>query len=73
MVNGKDGVISGTGDATTLDGDGVDVDYIVNLTNSGTIIAKDSFGSADGLAIGGGVVTLSLIHISPASGRGPLH
>lgn len=57
VVNGKDGVISGTGDATTLDGDGVDVDYIVNLTNSGTIIAKDSFGSADGLAIGGGVVT----------------
>ena len=54
VVNGKDGVISGTGDATTLDGDGVDVDYIVNLTNSGTIIAKDSFGSADGLAIGGG-------------------
>ncbi|MFR4415992.1 MAG: hypothetical protein ACLT8E_00515 [Akkermansia sp.] len=57
VVNGKDGVISGTGDATTLDGDGVDVDYIVNLTNSGTIIAKDSFGSADGLASGGGVVT----------------
>ena len=52
VVNGKDGVISGTGDATTLDGDGVDVDYIVNLTNSGTIIAKDSFGSADGQAYG---------------------
>lgn len=57
VVNGKDGVISGTGDAASLDGDGVDVDYIVNLTNSGTIIAKDSFGSADGLAIGGGIVT----------------
>lgn len=57
VVNGKDGVITGTGDAASLDGDGVDVDYIVNLTNSGTIIAKDSFGSADGLAIGGGTVT----------------
>lgn len=57
VVNGKDGVITGTGDATSLDGDGVDVDYIVNLTNAGTIMAKDSFGSADGLAIGGGTVT----------------
>lgn len=57
VVNGKDGVITGIGDATSLDGDGVDVDYIVNLTNAGTIMAKDSFGSADGLAIGGGTVT----------------
>lgn len=57
VVNGKDGVISGTGDTASLDGDGVDMDYSVNLTNSGTIIAKDSFGSADGLAIGGGSVT----------------
>ncbi|MCD8063524.1 hypothetical protein [Akkermansia sp.] len=30
---------------------------LITLTNSGTIIAKDSFGSADGLAIGGGIVT----------------
>lgn len=30
---------------------------LISVTNSGTIIAKDSFGSADGLAIGGGVVT----------------
>lgn len=57
VVNGKDGIITGTGDAASLDGDGVDVDYIVNLTNAGTIMAKDSFGSADGLAIGGGTVT----------------
>lgn len=70
VVNGKDGVISGTGDATSLDGDGVDVDYIVNLTNSGTIIAKDSFGSADGLAIGGGTVTnTGTITASNANGQ----
>lgn len=56
LINEADGIITGTGNSTTLDGDGVDVDYIVDLTNHGQIIAKDSFGSADGLAIGGGRV-----------------
>lgn len=59
VVNEEGGVIRGTGDSTSLDGDGVDVDYIVDLANRGQIIAKDSFGSADGLALGGGKVNNS--------------
>lgn len=59
VVNEENGIIRGTGNTTALDGDGVDVDYAVNLTNRGQIIARDSFGSADGLAIGGGSVTNS--------------
>ena len=59
VINEENGMIRGTGNTTALDGDGVDVDYAVNLTNRGQIIAKDSFGSADGLAIGGGSVTNS--------------
>lgn len=59
VINEENGMIRGTGNTTALDGDGVDVDYAVNLTNRGQLIAKDSFGSADDLAIGGGSVTNS--------------
>lgn len=56
VTNLEGGVISGNGDNASLDGDGVDVDYGVELVNAGTISAKDSPVSADGLAIGGGSV-----------------
>lgn len=56
VTNEVGGVISGNGDAASLDGDGVDVDYGVELVNAGTISATNSSVSADGLAIGGGSV-----------------
>lgn len=56
VENEAGAVISGIGDGTSLDGDGVDADYGLDLTNAGTISATDSPVSADGLAIGGGIV-----------------
>lgn len=56
VTNAAGGVISGNGDDVSLDGDGVDVDYGVELVNAGTISATNSSVSADGLAIGGGSV-----------------
>ena len=52
------GTIIGT--AKTADGDGIDVDYLVNITNDGTIKALGIAGVGninEALAIGGGTVT----------------
>ena len=35
-----------TGNGVTGDGDGVDVDGLVNITNTGTILSKNAVGSA---------------------------
>jgi autotransporter-associated beta strand protein len=58
------GTISGFG--VTDDGDGVDVDGIVNLTNTGTIRSGNAFSSAagvfalsEGISAGGGTITNS--------------
>ncbi len=50
-----------TGNGVTGDGDGVDVDGVVNLTNSGTIISKNSVSSttpaqSEGVTVGGGTI-----------------
>jgi hypothetical protein len=43
--------------ATTADGDGVDVDGLVNLTNSGTIESLNAIGDAsEGVTVGGGSI-----------------
>ena len=62
VVNG--GSIIGTG--VTGDGDGVDVDGLVNLTNTGLIRSVNAFSAvgaglaySEGLSIGGGTVTNS--------------
>lgn len=59
VVNTSAGVITGT--ALTGDGDAIDVDHLLNLTNSGTIkavgIVNPSVGSLnEALAIGGGAI-----------------
>ena len=51
-----------TGNGLTGDGDGVDIDGVVNLTNSGTIKSLNSFtGSgtetSEGVTVGGGTIT----------------
>jgi hypothetical protein len=52
------GMITGSG--VTGDGDGVDVDGLVNVTNTGTILSKNAVGSAsEGLSVGGGTITNS--------------
>ncbi|MEI7465722.1 MAG: PEP-CTERM sorting domain-containing protein [Burkholderiales bacterium] len=58
------GTILGTG--VTGDGDGIDVDGIANITNSGVIRSANSFsaitgspGFSEGITIGGGTVTNS--------------
>ena len=58
----NDGTITGNG--VTGDGDGVDVDGIVNLTNTGVIQSLNAFsdvpgGASEGVTIGGGTITNS--------------
>jgi len=49
-----------TGTETTHDGDGVDVDGVVNLTNSGTIRSINALGdTSEGVTVGGGTITNS--------------
>jgi hypothetical protein len=49
-----------TGNGVTGDGDGVDVDGLVNITNTGTILSKNAVGSAsEGFSVGGGTITNS--------------
>jgi hypothetical protein len=56
------GTISGNG--VTGDGDGIDVDGVVNITNTGTIRSINSFstttpGQSEGITVGGGIITNS--------------
>jgi hypothetical protein len=59
------GLISGsgttlTGTSTSQDGDGVDVDGIVVLTNSGTIVSLNAINdTSEGVTVGGGTITNS--------------
>lgn len=58
----NDGTITGNG--VTGDGDGVDVDGVVNVTNTGTIKSLNSFstttpGQSEGITVGGGTITNS--------------
>ena len=58
----NDGTITGNG--VTGDGDGVDVDGIVNLTNTGVIQSLNAFsdvpgGASEGVTTGGGTITNS--------------
>ncbi len=53
-----------TGNGVTGDGDGVDVDGLVNLTNTGVIQSLNSFsdvpgGASEGVTTGGGTITNS--------------
>ena len=53
-----------TGNGLTGDGDGIDVDGVINLTNTGTIRSLNSFSSgavaqSEGVTIGGGSITNS--------------
>ncbi|WP_374545547.1 Hint domain-containing protein [Rhodoblastus sp.] len=52
------GTITGNAGGTT-DGDGIDVDYMLNLDNSGTVSATGSStgGLSEAVTIGGGVIT----------------
>ncbi len=67
------GLISGSG--ITGDGDGVDVDGLVNLNNSGTIRSLNSFAASgketsEGVTVGGGtIVNSGTIQGSVASGN----
>lgn len=62
IVNTAHGVITGTATATK-DGDGIDVDGLIDLTNAGMIQAVGKYLGGDGfneaLAIGGGTVVSS--------------
>ena len=52
----NDGTITGNG--VTGDGDGVDVDGLVNLTNSGTIVSLHAYNeTSEGVTVGGGAIT----------------
>ena len=58
----NDGTI--TGDGVTGDGDGVDVDGLVNLTNTGVIQSLNAFsdvpgGASEGVTVGGGTISNS--------------
>jgi hypothetical protein len=64
------GLIQGNGNTiltgeTTADGDGVDVDGVVNITNTGTIVSLNSVGTStetensEGITVGGGTITNS--------------
>ena len=58
----NDGTITGNG--VTGDGDGVDVDGLVNLTNTGVIQSLNAFsdvpgGASEGVTTGGGTITNS--------------
>ncbi len=65
-----------TGNGVTGDGDGVDVDGLVNLTNSGTIRSVNSFSStsvaqSEGVTVGGGtIVNSGMIEGDVAAGNG---
>lgn len=49
-----------TGNGVTADGDGVDVDGLVNLTNTGTIRSLNALNStSEGVTVGGGTITNS--------------
>lgn len=66
---------SGTiiGNGVTGDGDGIDVDGVANVTNTGTIVSKAAFEDvSDGVTIGGGtIVNSGLIEgLNNASGYG---
>jgi hypothetical protein len=69
------GTIAGNG--VTGDGDGVDVDGLVNLTNTGTIVSRNAFGSpsdpvaqSEGVTVGGGtIVNSGTIEGSVAAGN----
>ena len=60
-----------TGDGVTGDGDGIDVDGLVNITNTGTIRSINAVGSAsEGLSVGGGtIVNSGTIQGSVAAGN----
>lgn len=64
------GVIQGNGNTvlsgeTTADGDGVDVDGLVIISNTGTIVSKNAVGNSgtleksEGITVGGGTITNS--------------
>jgi len=60
VTNNATGVITGNVPASGTDADGIDVDYLVNINNSGKILAvgTESGGEInEALAIGGGTVT----------------
>jgi hypothetical protein len=51
-----------TGNGVTADGDGIDVDGAVNITNSGLILSKNATGTSgiefsEGVTVGGGTIT----------------
>jgi autotransporter-associated beta strand protein len=49
-----------TGNGVTADGDGVDVDGLVNLTNTGIIRSLNAFNdTSEGVTVGGGTITNS--------------
>jgi hypothetical protein len=49
-----------SGNTTSRDGDGVDVDGLVNLTNTGTITSKDAYqDTSEGVTVGGGTIVNS--------------
>ncbi len=60
-----------TGYGVTGDGDGVDVDGVMNLTNTGTIHSLNAVGSAsEGISVGGGkIVNSGTIEGSVAAGN----
>jgi hypothetical protein len=62
--NGHSVTVSGNIVSGSFDGDGVDVDGLVNLTNSGTIKSINSFTTSgtetsEGVTVGGGTITNS--------------
>lgn len=64
-----------TGNGVTGDGDGVDVDGLINLTNTGTIKSLNSFSSttpafSEGITVGGGsILNSGLIEGDVAAGN----
>ena len=64
-----------TGGSTTGDGDGVDIDGVVNLTNTGTIISRQAFeDTSEGVTVGGGSIvnsgTIEGDNVNGGIGRG---
>lgn len=64
-----------TGGSTTGDGDGVDIDGVVNLTNTGTIISRQAFNdTSEGVTVGGGNIinsgTIEGDNVNGGIGRG---
>ena len=64
-----------TGNGVTGDGDGIDVDGLVNITNTGIIrslnsVASGELGQSEGITVGGGTITNSgLIEGDVATGN----